>query len=75
MGLGWIGWIRGQPWRITIAAVGGLLVAIFVAGLVGLLVNLSVENVTDEARYDLDLEDEGTIYALRSSTCATTTAT
>ena len=25
----------------------------------GLLVNLSVENVTDEARYDLDLEDEG----------------
>ena len=59
MGLGWISWIRGQPWRITIAAVGGLLVAIFVAGLVGLLVNLSVENVTDEARYDLDLEDEG----------------
>jgi signal transduction histidine kinase len=57
--VGWIGWIREQPWRITIAAVGGLLVAIFVAGLVGLLVNLSVENVTDEARYDLDLEDEG----------------
>ena len=59
MNVGWIGWIREQPWRITIAAVGGLLVAIFVAGLVGLLVNLSVENVTDEARYDLDLEDEG----------------
>ena len=57
--MGWIGWIREQPWRITIAAVGGLLVAILVAGLVGLLVNLSVENVTDEARYDLDLEDEG----------------
>jgi two-component system, OmpR family, sensor histidine kinase VicK len=57
--VGWIGWIREQPWRITIAAVGGLLVAILVAGLVGLLVNLSVENVTDEARYDLDLEDEG----------------
>src|SRR4028119_1810967 len=59
MSVGWIGWIREQPWRITIAAVGGLLVAIFVGGLVGLLVNLSVENVTDEARYDLDLEDEG----------------
>jgi signal transduction histidine kinase len=59
LSLGWIGWIREQPWRITIAAVGGLLVAIFIAGLVGLLVNLSVENVTDEARYDLDLEDEG----------------
>jgi two-component system sensor histidine kinase VicK len=51
--------IREQPWRITIAAVGGLLVAIFVAGLVGLLVNRSVENVTDEARSDLELEDEG----------------
>ncbi len=59
MSVGWIGWIREQPWRITIAAVGGLLVAIFVAGLVGLLSNRSVENVTDEARYDLDLEDEG----------------
>jgi signal transduction histidine kinase len=59
LGVGWIGRIKEQPWRITIAAVGGLLVAIFVAGLVGLLVNLSVENVTDEARYDLDLEDEG----------------
>ena len=35
------------------------MVAIFVAGLVGLLVNLSVENVTDGARYDLGLEDEG----------------
>lgn len=55
----WIGWIGEQPWRITIAAVGGLLVAIFIAGFVGLLSNLNVENVTDEARYDLDLEDEG----------------
>jgi two-component system, OmpR family, sensor histidine kinase VicK len=57
--VGWIGWVREQPWRITIAAVGGLLIAIFVAGFVGLLSNLRVENVTDEARYDLDLEDEG----------------
>ena len=55
----WIGWIREQPWRITLAAVGGLLVAIFIAGLVGLLSNLRVEGVTDEARYDLALEDEG----------------
>ena len=59
MGLGWMRGIREQPWRITIAAVGGLLVAIFVAGLVGLLSNRSVENVTDQARYDLNLEDEG----------------
>lgn len=55
----WIGWIREQPWRITLAAVGGLLIAIFIAGLVGLLSNLRVEGVTDEARYDLALEDEG----------------
>jgi signal transduction histidine kinase len=55
----WIGWIREQPWRITIAAVGGLLIAIFIAGFVGLLSNLRVEGVTDDARYDLALEDEG----------------
>jgi two-component system, OmpR family, sensor histidine kinase VicK len=49
-----------QPWRVTIAAVGGLLVAILIAGLVGLLVNRNVERVTNEAlRYDVQLEDEG----------------
>jgi two-component system, OmpR family, sensor histidine kinase VicK len=49
-----------QPWRVTIAAVGGLLVAILIAGLVGLLVNRHVERVTNEAlRYDVQLEDEG----------------
>jgi signal transduction histidine kinase len=41
-------------------ALGGLLVAIIVAGLVGLLLNRSVENVTNEAlRYDVQIEDEG----------------
>jgi two-component system, OmpR family, sensor histidine kinase VicK len=55
----WIGWITEQPWRITIAAVGGLLIAISIAGFVGLLSNLRVEGVTDDARYDLALEDEG----------------
>ena len=49
-----------QPWRVTIAAVGGLLVAILIVGLVGLLVNRNVERVTNEAlRYDVQLEDEG----------------
>jgi two-component system, OmpR family, sensor histidine kinase VicK len=58
--MSWFSGIRGQPWRVTMAAVGGLLIAIIVAGLVGLLLNRSIANVTDEAlRYDVDLEDEG----------------
>jgi two-component system sensor histidine kinase VicK len=56
-------WFRGigeQPWRITIAAVGGLLVAILIAGVVGFLLNRNVERVTNQAlRYDVQLEDEG----------------
>jgi two-component system sensor histidine kinase VicK len=57
-----VNWLRGikeQPWRITIAAVGGLLVAIIVAGMVGFLLNERVENAADDARYDVELEDEG----------------
>lgn len=49
-----------RPWRITIAAVGGLLVAIIVAGLVGFLLNRSIERAANDAlRYDAELEDEG----------------
>lgn len=55
----WLEGSREQPWRITIAAVGGLLVAILIAGLVGILVNQRVEDATREARYDVELEDEG----------------
>ena len=58
--MSWFKGIRGQPWRLTIAAVGGLLVAILIAGVVGFLLNRNVERVTDEAlRYDVQLEDEG----------------
>ncbi len=58
--MSWIKGNRQQPWRIAVAAVAGLLVAITIAGLVGLLLIRSIENVTDEAlRYDVDLEDEG----------------
>ncbi len=58
--MSWFRGIRQQPWRITIAAVGGLLVAILIAGVVGFLLNRNVERVTDEAlRYDVQLEDEG----------------
>src|ERR671917_815678 len=59
-GMSWFKGIREQPWKITIAAVGGLLVAILIAGIVGFLLNRNVERVTNEAlRYDVQLEDEG----------------
>jgi signal transduction histidine kinase len=58
--MNWFRGVREQPWRITIAAVGGLLVAILIAGVVGFLLNRNVVRVTDEAlRYDVQLEDEG----------------
>jgi two-component system, OmpR family, sensor histidine kinase VicK len=57
--MSWLKGIREQPWRITIVAVGGLLVAILIAGLVGFLVNQRVEDATSDARYDVELEDEG----------------
>src|ERR671917_455356 len=57
--MSWFRQIREQHLRVAIAAVGGLLVASIIAGLVGLLVNQSVERVTDQAlRYDIELEDE-----------------
>ena len=58
--MSWFRGIREQPWRITISAVGGLLVAILIAGVLGYLLNRNVERVTNEAlRYDVQLEDEG----------------
>jgi two-component system, OmpR family, sensor histidine kinase VicK len=57
--MSWLRGIREQPWRITIVAVGGLLVAILIAGVVGLLLNRNVEQVTEALTYDVDLEDEG----------------
>lgn len=56
----WFGEVRERPWQITMAAVGGLLVAILIAGVVGLLLNRSVDRVTEQALdYDVELEDEG----------------
>ncbi len=58
--MSWFKRVREQPWGITVVAVGGLLVAILIAGIVGLLLNRNVERVTNEAlRYDVQLEDEG----------------
>ena len=58
--MSWFEGTRQKPWRITMAAVGGLLVAILIAGVVGFLLNRNVGMVTNEAlRYDVELEDEG----------------
>lgn len=58
--MSWLREIREQPWRITIAAVGGLLIAIIAVGVAGLLLNQNLEQVADEAlRYDVELEDNG----------------
>ncbi|MGI8909199.1 MAG: sensor histidine kinase, partial [Rubrobacteraceae bacterium] len=57
--LGWIRGIREQPWRVTMAAVGGLLVAIIVAGLIGFWQMHNIERVADEAFGYVELEDEG----------------
>ncbi len=58
--MSWFKGVRGQPWRITVAAVGGLLVAIAVAGMLGLLLNQNIERTASRALGDeFDLEDEG----------------
>ena len=47
------------PWRVTIGAVGGLLVAIIIAGLIGFWQTRNIEQVADEAFGYVELEDEG----------------
>jgi two-component system, OmpR family, sensor histidine kinase VicK len=52
--------LRRQPWRITIAAVGGLLIAIIVVGIVGFIVNRDIARAANQAlSYDVELEDHG----------------
>lgn len=48
-----------RSWWIPLAAVGGLLLAIIAAGLVGLLLNLGVQRAAEAASYDVELEDHG----------------
>jgi hypothetical protein len=40
---------RAQPLRVVVAAVGGLLLAITLVGVMGLVLNQRVEEVTDKA--------------------------
>ncbi|MEJ7840466.1 MAG: ATP-binding protein [Rubrobacter sp.] len=57
--MGWIRGARAEPWRVTMGAVGGLLVAIIASGVIGLWQTQSIERVADEAFGYVDLEDEG----------------
>ena len=52
--------VLAQPWRVAALAVGGLLAAIIVAGLLGFLLNRHIAGAADEAlRYDVEVEDRG----------------
>ena len=58
--MSWLRGVSGQPWRIIVVAVSGLLVAVIIAGLVGFVLNRNIASVTNDVlRYDADLEDEG----------------
>lgn len=49
-----------KPWLITMAAVGGLILSIILAGLVGFVLNQRILAVADETlSYDVELEDHG----------------
>jgi two-component system, OmpR family, sensor histidine kinase VicK len=56
----WINRVRIQPWGIISGAVGGLLVAVAIAGLMGLFINNTLLNVTERALVEgVQLEDLG----------------
>ena len=47
-------------WRVAVLAVGGLLVAIAVIGVVGILINRNIHQTVDDAiAHDVELEDRG----------------
>ncbi len=52
--------LQAGPWYVIVATVGGLLAAILLAGVIGLLLNQRIESVTQQAlEYDMEIEDEG----------------
>jgi signal transduction histidine kinase len=49
-----------NPWRTTLGAVIGMIVAIIIVGIVGLWLNSNITRAADEAlTYDVELEDHG----------------
>lgn len=47
-----------RPWRVAVVAVGGLLVAIAVVGVVGILINRNIHDTVERAiEFDVELED------------------
>ncbi|MBA2693117.1 MAG: HAMP domain-containing histidine kinase [Rubrobacter sp.] len=49
-----------NPWRTTLGAVIGMIVAIIIVGIVGLWLNNNITSAADEAlTYDVELEDHG----------------
>ena len=52
--------VLARPWRVTAVAVGGLLAAIIVAGLLGFLLNRHIARAAEQTlRYDVEVEDHG----------------
>ena len=52
--------LAARPWWIVSATIGGLLAAIAAIGIVGVVLNEHVRDVTEQALlYDVELEDEG----------------
>lgn len=50
----------GRPWRTAVVAVGGLLVAIAVIGVVGIIINRNIHQTVERAiAFDVELEDRG----------------
>lgn len=58
--MNWLRAWRRQPYWVETVALGGLLIAIAAAGLIGLGINNRVRAITNESlRYDVELEDRG----------------
>jgi signal transduction histidine kinase len=52
--------IGTRPWRIVAASIGGLILAIVVAGIIAIVENERVKNVTERSlHHDVEIEDEG----------------
>lgn len=56
----WLEDLRQQPWWLESLLLGGLLIIVITAGLVGLGINTRLRNITNYAlKFDVELEDRG----------------